>query len=519
MASNRPGAALGPIDWRLTVAVCLCAALPVFLVSFPPLNDYPFHLARFDILARYAGSDFLQRIYNPPNYLLPNVGGDVLAVVLAWMMPVERAGRVVVAAVIILQISGVCVLHYAVWRRLSPWPFVSVLLAYNFILLFGFLNYGIGVGLALWGVAVHLVLLGRPIWVRCLAGAAIALVVYFAHLAAFGLYALLIATLRTSELLREARQNRAWPDIRQVLPEALPLAPPLLLLLNSPPVQYGGLSFSHPLEVSFSWFIKTKLGAAVSLLSFGNFWLDVAHLVTWITVLGVIAVLARPRFHPSLWLFLTVGTLAFLVAPHSALTGGYVEARIPMFLAFSAVAFVDLNPRNAQAFRRLTIVLTTAALVRTFAVAFAWYSSQPPLEEVVQALRRLPAGSFVFTASLDPAPGISRFWDQNWAPPMKHVVSYAGLGRDLFVPATWAHPAQQPISVRPDVQAAYLAQGVNPPVITDSAHLSQVAARFRGSMDSGPAYLLLLGAPTPVIALRDADAVARGQRFLLMPLP
>lgn len=509
---------MGGVDWRLTVAICLCCALPVMLVSFPPLHDYPFHLARFDILARYAGSGFLQRIYTPPNYLLPDVGGDVLAVALAGIMPLEQVGQVLVAMVVILQVSGVCALHYAIWGRLSAWPFVAVLLVYNFILLFGFLNYGLGVGLALWGVALRMALLSRPVWVRFAAGSAVALLVYFAHIGAFALYALLIGSLSASELLRAARENRAWAYVGQAVAEALTLAPPVLLFLRSPTLQSEGLSFSHPLQVDLPWFIKTKLWSAVSLVSFGNLWLDLTHVATWTVVLGAIALLARPRFDPSLWLFLATGLSLFLVAPDAALTGWNVAARIPTFVALSAVAFVDLKPRNAPAFNRLTTVLTTAALVRIVAVAVAWYSSQPPLKEVVEALRTLPGGSVVFTASVDPVPDIYRFWHRNWVPPMKHVVSYAGLKRNLFVPATWAHPAQHTISVRREFWQAYVEQGNNPPVVSDAEQLSQVAARFTGAVASGRVYLLLLGDHTPVLAVADAREVARGQRFSLFAL-
>lgn len=515
---SEAGAAQGPLDWRLTVAICLFCALPVFLVSFPPLHDYPTHLARFDILARYAGSDFLQRIYYPPNYLLPNVAGDVLAVALAGIMSVERAGQVLVAIVIILQVSGVCALHYAIWGRVSAWPFVAVLLVYNFILLFGFLNYGLGVGLALWGVALRVALLSRPDWVRLVAGSAVALLVYFAHIAAFGLYALLIASFSASELLRAARENRAWPYMRKAVGEALTLAPAMLLFLGSRTLQSDGLNLSYLLQGDLPWFIKTKLWSAVSLISFGNLWLDLTHVATWTFVLGAITLLARPRFDPSLWLFLAAGVSLFLVAPRAALTGWFLDVRIPMFLALSAVAFVDLKPRNAPAFNRFTVVLTTAVLVRTVAVAVAWYSSQPPLKEVVEALWTLPRGSVVFTASVDPVPEIDRFWHRNWMPPMKHVVSYAGLERDVFVPGTWAHPAQQPISVRSEFWRAYVEQDNNPPVVGDAEQLSQVAARFAGAIASGRAYLLLLGDQTPALGLADAHEVARGQRFLLFAL-
>ena len=511
-------AAQDGLDWRLTVAICLCCALPVFLVSFPPLHDYPFHLARFDILTRYADSAFLQRIYNPPNYLLPNVGGDVIGIVLAGVMPLEWAGRALIAIIVVLQVSGVCALHYAVWGRRSAWPFVAVLLVYNFILLFGFLNYGLGVGLALWGVALRVALVGRPVWVRLVAGGAVALLVYFAHIAAFGLYAMFIGSLSASELLRAARQNRARPYTRQIVVEALTLALPVFLFLKWWTLQSEGLKVFDPRQGTWPGFIEAKLRSAVSVISFGNLWLDLTHVATWTAVLGALALLARPRFHPSLWLFLAVGLSVFLVAPHTALTGWYLDARVPMFLALSAVAFVDLKPMNAPAFHRVTRVLTTAALVRTFAVAVAWYSSQPPLKEVVQALWTLPSGSVVFAASVDPVPGINRFWHRNWVPPMKHVVSYAGLDRDVFVPASWAHPAQQPISVRPEFRRVYVEQGNNPPVVNDAEQLSQLATRFREAVASGPAYMLLLGDHTPVFSLPDAHEVAQGQRFSLFAL-
>lgn len=501
------------ISPRITACVCLLCAVPALIAAFPPLHDYPFHVARFDILARYEASAFLQSVYNPPNFFLPNVGTDIVAVALAAIAPPHAAGQMIVALTVILQVSGVCALHYALWGRFSAWPLVAVLLAYNFILLYGFLNYIAGVGLALWAAAIRCLVLRRPLCVRAVTGPMMALGVYFTHLAAFALYAILLGVLLLTELVREARRAGKWPDLRQLAVDGVSLLLPLCLYFAY--ARTAQTTEGHP----FRFWLSGKANAALTPFCFGDPWLDLVHLGTWAFLLVGVAALARMRLHPSFWPLLGALALVFIAAPLSAHYGAFIDTRIPIFACLAALALTDIEVRKAQMARLVSGLIIGAAALRTAAVAFSWHASQPQIKELVGALRTLPYGSVLFAASTDPAPSILNFWHENWAPPIWQAASYASLGRDVFVPAIWAHPAQQPITVRAQFLPAYLKQQNGPTAVSTPQELRRAAAHFSSLAKGERGYLLVLGDPAGPLASADLKQVARGRRFAIVALP
>jgi hypothetical protein len=137
----------------LVSVVLLIVLMPLILCVVPPLHDYPFHLARADILASMNGSRFLQAHYQQGSFLLPNVGMDVVMIPLTRSMPIMLAGRVFLGIVVIVMLTGTIALHASLHRRLSPWPLLAGFFLYNWIFMYGFLNYVLGVGLMLWATA------------------------------------------------------------------------------------------------------------------------------------------------------------------------------------------------------------------------------------------------------------------------------------------------------------------------------------------------------------------------------
>ena len=77
----------------LILAVLLLA--PIWIVAFPPLLDYPNHLARAFVLAHLNDSHFsFQQFYRSDWGAYPYLGMDASLAVLGRLFPVETAGRV-----------------------------------------------------------------------------------------------------------------------------------------------------------------------------------------------------------------------------------------------------------------------------------------------------------------------------------------------------------------------------------------------------------------------------------------
>ena len=92
------------------------------------------------------------------------------------------------------------------------WPLLAFLLLYNRMLLWGFLNYLFGIGVALAGAALWLALERERWWLRILASSLVALACYLSHIAAFGFYALVIFGIELSPAWGELRSRR-WPAL------------------------------------------------------------------------------------------------------------------------------------------------------------------------------------------------------------------------------------------------------------------------------------------------------------------
>ncbi len=124
--------------------------LPVWLVRYPPLLDYPNHLARSFVLAHLNDPAFHFRgFYRAEWGPYPYLGMDLALVTLQRVLPAEVAGKV------FLSLCVLAVPLAAWWfvRQANPGhdglAFWGLLLAYNTFFLEGFLNFQLGLSVLL----------------------------------------------------------------------------------------------------------------------------------------------------------------------------------------------------------------------------------------------------------------------------------------------------------------------------------------------------------------------------------
>jgi hypothetical protein len=196
-------------------AVLLALALvlllgPVLVAPIPPLEDYPNHLARFWLLAGGADLPEIAPTYAVVWDALTNVGLDVVAMVASRMIGFEEAGQLLVAAAVVLPPLGGVVLWRAVNGPLHWWTLCFPLLAWNACLLAGFLNFEIGLGLALLAAALEPQLARRSAWTRLLVRAGLGALLLFVHAFAFAFHAMLLVALSIGPDVRSALRHGAW---------------------------------------------------------------------------------------------------------------------------------------------------------------------------------------------------------------------------------------------------------------------------------------------------------------------
>jgi hypothetical protein len=416
------------------IALLAAASLPLFSTVLPPLLDYPNHLARFWLLA-VGGSRFYAVRWAP----LPNLAGDLVVPLLARVVPLELAGKLFLVALFVLTLGGAAWLNRMVcggWRR---WPLVASAFLYNRELLWGFANYLFGLGLALCGAALWLALERRPAWLRLLVSLPVALLCYLSHIAAFGVYAILIAGIETGPALRELRR-RDWPGVvrRAALAGAQFVAPALLLIAWwRPAASGGGFAYGH-------FWRKADLLFSV----FDNYSrpFDVVCFALLLALLG--GLLWRRRLHlaPRLIPALVLLGAAYLALPSQMLSGSGVDRRMPVALFLVLIAAAA--PRWPT--RRAAISVAAAAAVvlaaRLAVVEAVWLKADRVYAADLTAIDALPAGArlaVAYPAAAVNAGGI----------PELHVAALAVWRRDAFVPTLFADPAQQPIAMRPPYAA------------------------------------------------------------------
>src|SRR5271169_3653653 len=195
--------------FRLTGVLILAAMLlaPIWIVAFPPLLDYPNHLARAFVLAHLNDSHFsFQQFYRSDWGAYPYLGMDASLSVLGRLFPIETAGRVYLSlCALALPAAAWVVLGQAQpgAEAASLW---SLLIAYNVFFLEGFLNFdlSLAVGFLALGLWLRwLAKLGTGRWIATLLAFT---ALYFTHLLGFAIAGLIVV----AYLALSRRPVRDW---------------------------------------------------------------------------------------------------------------------------------------------------------------------------------------------------------------------------------------------------------------------------------------------------------------------
>src|ERR1700724_3108701 len=150
---------------RFVLILMPAAALlaPIWMVEFPPLLDYPNHLARSFVLAHLNDPAFtFTRFYRADWGAYPYLGMDASLAVLGRLFPIETAGRIFLS---------LCALAFpaAAWfflRQVNPGEDAAalwaLLIAYNVFFLEGFLNFDLSLAVGLFALGLWLRWVARP---------------------------------------------------------------------------------------------------------------------------------------------------------------------------------------------------------------------------------------------------------------------------------------------------------------------------------------------------------------------
>lgn len=420
--------------------LCLMLVAPLLLVDVPPLLDYPNHLARAVVLAFHDPA--LRQMYAPRWAIIPDLGTDLVLPPLLHVLPVHVAGRIVVACAVLLPVFGTVAYSRAVFGTRSLWPLGSVLVAYNGTLLMGFLNFVVGIGLALLLAAVWIAWRERyPARVIALTTVGAA-ALFFCHLMSLVFCAILVGGNELAWLWRH--RNDARLVGRRMAVAVTPLLAPMVLYIQSPlsPVA-AGLEFPT---------LTDKLRELV--MPFGNYLLplDIVTAAAAVGFVAICAALRQCRVTPGSGIALVVTAAAFLAAPNGVKGTYLFDTRFIIMLGFLVFgAFLPVpQPR-----------LVTAAFALLFAVRmavldFAWWEQRQDVAGMRTAIASVRPGERVMLAFVTHRDAPTYWRDGPMSrhlslglPLYYHLPALLLIEQHAFWPYLFAEPSQQPIETLP----------------------------------------------------------------------
>lgn len=517
MTSQRGLLAMG------VVVTALLAVAPIYWVTYVPVHDYPFHLARMAILSMGEKSELLGTYYQFGSWLLPNMAMDAVVLPLTLLMAPEMASKLFLALTQLAFLGGCVVLHAVAFKRWSAWPLLSGLLIYNGIFLYGFFNYLFAAALALWGAALWL--WSRPSWARRLVAFIIAVILMWAHMGGFAIYAILVGSFQLHMHLVDVSHTKSPKAIRKLGMDAIPFVAAIALFLLVSP---GSERATDGLVYSTWWGAKPY--AALFSLQSGVLWADVVVLLCFAALM--LALLWARQLNVSRLMLSAAGLLwlAFVVLPPEMLGSSFADVRIvPIAALVTLMAFATANTQNRWPQTLVFVVALGLGSVKTVGLVRDWQSHQAAIKGIVNAMKKIPSGSTLFaaTAALEPNMVLNKPGAREaWHPPLKHVGSYASVYGDVFVPMTFADQHKQPMVVVDRFLAIKDFQNNNPFKVPRPADLQALAPqildniRTPGAPPLGGVYLLVVGTELygALPVLTGFNVFATGQDFTIYQL-
>ena len=422
--------------WAIIAAV-LAVAVPLLWPTIPPLLDLPSHMASYHVSVNLAHSPDLQRYFAFHWQLIGNLGVDLLVVPLVPLLGVEGATKLVVLLIPTLTALGFLLIAREAHGRVPPTAFAALPLAYNYPLMFGFVNYCLAVAIAMLGLALWLR------WPATRRGAARAAV--FAAIALACWLAHAIGWVMLGVMCGAAELQRRWSageNVGRLLAgttlACLPLLAPLVLMAIGPREQESSTSGWFNAFMIVKW--------AVTVLRDRWMAFDLASAaVLGALVCAAVARIGGLALRPALAWPAAALALLYVAAPQ-AIDGSYfVSARIVPYAVALAVLAIDTRALGRSRQGLLALAATAFLVVRLAGnlVSFALYDARYTRE--LAALDHIARGAAVLTFSGVPCEAATANW---YNPRLYHLSGLAVVRRDAFVNATWGIAGLHTLRVR-----------------------------------------------------------------------
>lgn len=404
-------------------AVLIAAAMllaPIWCVAFPPLLDYPNHLARSFILAHMRDPAFtFSRFYRSDWGAYPYLGMDASLAVLDRIFPTETAGKVFLSVCMLALPAAAWFFLAQVNPGDDATALWALLIAGNIFFLEGFLNFDLSVAVGFLSLGLWLRWLAKPSIARWVGAIGAFTALYFTHLLGFGISGLIMA----AYLVLSRRPFRDWVWSGAIaLPGSVFYLHSSRIGLSATKIIFHGWDDKvdslkmvlHGYSPVLDWISLVALG-----LWFAAAWWRNPEF-RWNWRWGAIALFLFALFWAIPWMWGEGSDLDIRVFPF-------------MFVAILAAARVGRRARWLIAIPLLLFAARTVNLTRHFVGA------QPALAGLARSLDVVPRGALVLPIVEGDEDPIER--------PFTHFWSYGVIRKGWFSPYLMDIVGQTPMRV------------------------------------------------------------------------
>ena len=432
----------------------LAVAAPALMVRIPPLLDLPNHYARIWLLAGGVKEGPLAQMYAVDwSSAWTNIGVDLLAQILGTVIPGQALGPLFLAAALVLPPVGAIALHRRLYGGWRWWQVAIPLTAFATTLLAGFLNYQIGLGLAMLAASSDPWLQSKVSPVQLLlCRIVIAVALLVVHIFALGFYAALLGGMAVGpQLMAVFERREAFKrTVLKVTAVAAAVAIPLLAYRLTASHVPGEAS-SETIWGPTTWQYKLDvLGCAFG--TYDNL-IDGLFFGTLVAICGYAAWRGRLRVHQGLALAGLALAVVSLLMPTWAAETGWIDDRIPIMALLTLIAAVHPDIADAKTARMAMATAMLALVVgRAAWIGGIWVDRQADADAIQRALVHVPAGSAVLP--LDHRPSIrgmarapiGRYFHLGAS--YYHDYTLSVMERQAFSPLIFTMAGKQPLRVQ-----------------------------------------------------------------------
>ena len=455
---------------KLMIAIGVGAhLLLIWAFPYPPIVDWPNHMARHYLEARALRGLSLPSGYEVSYSLLPNLGSDLIVPLLLQIFPLTVASRLFLTFNVLA-----CWLGFALFvgRQATrsgtacgasilvlPW-----LLTTSFFL--GFLNYTSGAGLAFLVFVNYLRLSekDRESPLQLALHASLVALLYIWHLAALGIYIVLHASHLLMHAIKHGLSTKTNSDVfKKTLIGVAVLVPAGAVVVT--------LTATHTaLDHGIVWHgAGQKIKTAVALMSTYNVVADVTVVALWMAALAAMFRIEAMRRTQLELDWLHVATFTFLILyialPMKLGTTWAVDTRALLPFLICCIALIGRLPARRVIFG--TVLALIATLVHVGTIYVSWANFGDVYAQHLNFIRQLPVGARILGLFTN---DISQFKNDI------HVIAWAVPERQAMVSSLFAFEGQQPLRVNVNMMGPF-AQ------ITDNRIIIDVERVRRASFD------------------------------------